>query len=162
MKSLYKNQNIITADEPLIIHGCNAQGVMGAGVALAIKNRFPEAYRSYRNAYLANDGLVLGSVIIVPCEDKLGLKYIGNCITQEFYGKDKKQYCDYDAITDCLISIKNFCEELDLNTFAMPKIGCGLGGGDWRTVSIIINTIFINTNITPVIYDNHSEINPNQ
>lgn len=152
MKELYKYKNIVTAKEPLIIHGCNAQGVMGSGVALAIRNRFPQAYKSYRDAYLA-DNLTLGSVIIVPCEDNLGLKYIGNCITQKFYGRQNKQYCDYDAIFNCLTSVKSFCEELSIETFAMPKIGCGLGGGSWNIVLPIIQTIFSSSYITPVIYD---------
>jgi O-acetyl-ADP-ribose deacetylase (regulator of RNase III) len=30
----------------VIVHGCNCQCAMGAGIALSIKNQFPEAYEA--------------------------------------------------------------------------------------------------------------------
>ena len=47
-----KNLNIINDDllnspDRIIVHGCNAQGVMGAGVAKAIRTKYPEAYSNY-------------------------------------------------------------------------------------------------------------------
>jgi O-acetyl-ADP-ribose deacetylase (regulator of RNase III) len=156
MKIEYKSDNIITAPEPLIIHGCNCQGVMGSGVALAIRNRFPRAFGSYRATYIGNDNkLELGTVIFVTHTDPVTLKYIGNCMTQEYYGRvPNTQYCDYNAIEKCLLEVKSFCVDSEIDSFAMPKIGCGLGGGDWNIVSNIIEKVFIDSNITITIYDN--------
>jgi len=47
-----KNQNLFDNTSPsrttIIIHACNTQGVWGAGVALEMKRRFPQAYGAYR------------------------------------------------------------------------------------------------------------------
>jgi O-acetyl-ADP-ribose deacetylase (regulator of RNase III) len=154
----YRNQNIITAEEKLIIHGCNCQGVMGSGVALAIRNRFPRAYEKYKDQLI----FTLGTVQFVECKDKLGTKWIGNCLTQQFYGRNKVQYCSYDAIQKCLEEVVHFCAKNNITAFAMPKIGCGLGGGNWKIVSNIVEEVTADRNILAIIYDNHQEVNPTQ
>lgn len=155
MKLEYKTDNIIFAPEELIIHGCNAQGVMGSGVALAIRNRWPRAYAYYRGAYERNKKkLELGTVIYIADFNPTP-KYIGNCITQEYYGRDSSvQYCSYEAIEKCLLEVKNFCLDNNIHAFAMPKIGCGLGGGKWEVVLKIIEKVFSDTELTVVVYDN--------
>jgi O-acetyl-ADP-ribose deacetylase (regulator of RNase III) len=156
MKLEYKTDNIISAPEHLIIHGCNCQGVMGSGVALAIRNRFPKAYRDYVNLY-ATQGLYLGFGQFVECKDKLGSKWIFNAFTQEYYGRvPNTQYCDYKAIENCFETVKEFCSAKEFGAFAMPKIGCGLGGGDWQVVLKIIEKVFSDTDLTVVVYDNHA------
>lgn len=155
MKIQYKTDNIITAEEPLIIHGCNCQGVMGSGVALAIRNRWPLAYEKYKEQWVFKGILPLGVAQFIECKDKLGTKWIGNCMTQEYYGRvEGTQYCSYEAIEKCLVEIRRFCKDENLDSFAMPKIGCGLGGGDWNIVSKIIEKVFANTNLIITIYDN--------
>ena len=39
MKIIYKQGDLLEAEEVVIVHGCNAQGVVGSGVALAIRNK---------------------------------------------------------------------------------------------------------------------------
>jgi O-acetyl-ADP-ribose deacetylase (regulator of RNase III) len=129
---------------------------MGSGVALAIRNRFPKAYRDYVNLY-ATQGLYLGFGQFVECKDKLGSKWIFNAFTQEYYGRvPNTQYCDYKAIENCFETVKEFCSAKEFGAFAMPKIGCGLGGGDWQVVLKIIEKVFSDTDLTVVVYDNHA------
>ncbi len=71
----------------------------------------------------------MGYVLPVASKNKVIL----NCITQEFYGKDNKRYVSYDAVDECMQEL-NIYEEI-----AMPKIGAGLGGGDWSVIEAIIN-----------------------
>lgn len=47
MKLNVKQGDLLAVNTGCIIHGCNAQGVMGAGVALAFKNKYPAAYTRY-------------------------------------------------------------------------------------------------------------------
>ena len=64
MQIEYRTGDLLEAAEPVIVHGCNAQGSMGAGVARAIRDRYPAAYAAYRaahEAYLA-DRALLGDV----------------------------------------------------------------------------------------------------
>lgn len=120
----------------VIIHGCNAQGVMGSGFAKEVKTRFPAVYEAYILA--AQDGLKLGQIIPVQVGPH---KYIVNAITQEFYGNDGRRYVDYDAVKKCFEETDAFMYSLPISPRELhfPKVGCGLGGGDWEIISKIID-----------------------
>lgn len=145
MKIRYVKGDLIRADEEIIMHGCNAQGVMGSGVAKAIRNRWPYAYEVYAYEHKIH-GLELGEVVWAKCEDKL----IANCITQANFGRDGEQYCDYEAIRKCCQTVVAQASVRGNKAVAMPQIGAGLGGGDWRTIEAIIEEEFIE--IKPVVY----------
>lgn len=55
---------------------------------------------------------------------------------------DGKRYLSYDALYKCMENLKDACEYYQVNEVAMPKIGCGLAGGNWEIVKEIILTIF--------------------
>ena len=129
----YKTGNLLNVVDGVIIHGCNAQGVMGSGVALAIKTKYPDAYRAYKD-FEAKHGLKLASVSIRRVDTKL---HIANAITQEFYGTDPViQYASYGAIHLAFEKLhKHFPAEVP---FHFPKIGAGRGNGDWLVISQLI------------------------
>ena len=77
------NADLLLAPERIIAHGCNAQGVMGSGVAKAIKEKWPGAYKEYRQIYL-DRGLTLGRNI--HYHFRTDKKLIVNCITQKIDG----------------------------------------------------------------------------
>lgn len=130
----YVNEDLLSTDCGCIVHGCNAQGVMGSGVAKLIRERYPQAYKFYKTCYNVNK-LTLGTNQYVHTEGKI----IVNAITQEFYGRDGRQYVSYEAIRSCMKELKQylFSRKL-LPSVAMPKIGSGLGGGDWVIIEHII------------------------
>lgn len=139
----YIKGDLLNTTDSIIAHGCNAQGVMGSGVALAIKNKWPEVYESYKAAYSA--GLVkLGYCQLVKTHDK---KIVANIITQEYFGKDGKKYVDYDAVKIGLTMLRKYMDAKDIASVSMPKIGCGLGGGSWDKMSKIIEEILKNKNV---------------
>lgn len=144
-KIVYKKGNLLEAPEAIIAHGCNAQGVMGSGVAKAIKAKWPEAYRAYRHHYESRNGLFPGEVIWATVQDN---KLIANCITQCEFGRDGKRYTEYDAIRECMHTINKF-EQPEMG-LALPLIGAGLGGGDWDIISQIIEEEV--TSVDPVVY----------
>lgn len=154
MKIIYKKGNLITATESVIIHGCNNRGVMGSGVAMDIRRAFPDAYTEYKRCFKTLDlqpvRLNLGDVIWI-----FERKWIGNCITQDGYGKDGKKYVSYDAVRKCM-RIINHSHHLKnhangLVDVAMPLIGAGLGGGDWNIISEIIEKESLT--FQPVVYE---------
>lgn len=151
MKIIYKKGDLLQCTESWILHGCNAQGVMGSGVALAIRKKYPSAYAAYI-ASIQHDGMQLGRVTYAEQEDG---KTIFNGITQEYYGKDGRRYVDYQAITDVIWLINKYAVSLNkikesYIPVAMPKIGAGLGGGDWDIISEIIEEQSFN--FQPVVY----------
>ena len=148
-KIIYRKGNLLDTDCMLIAHGCNAQGVMGSGVAKAIRAKYPDAYNEYKKRY-DNQGLNLGDIIPVVIYQHHN-KIIINCITQEFYGRDSdKIYVNYTAIEQCMRKINNYYS-IGVDCIALPKIGAGLGGGDWNAISDIIEREL--TNIQPIVYE---------
>lgn len=128
-----------------ILHGCNAQGVMGSGVAKQIKTKYPEAYTAYKQLYnsMPKDQLI-GRYCIASVYDNLS---IINAITQEKYGTDGKRYTSYDAVSEV-------CNELaqqfgnDEVVIAIPKkFASDRGGACWKTIKQLIKSEFKDKNI---------------
>lgn len=149
MKIIYKTGDLLSCTEPWILHGCNAQGVMGSGVAKLIKDKYPSAYQAYM-ASIPLNGMELGRVTYA---EQMDGKIILNGITQEYYGRiSERCYVDYQAITDVIWLVnKHAYHQKDIISVAMPKIGAGLGGGDWEIISGIIEAY--STNFQPVVYE---------
>lgn len=116
-----------------IAHGCNCQGVMGAGVALQIRNKFPSVYREYQLYCEHNKGSLLGMIEVVPVFE-VDIAII-NCFTQDLYGRESF-LVKYGAILECMKRINSHVPEG--SKVIMPKIGAGLGGGNWEIISKII------------------------
>lgn len=146
MKIIYRRGSLFDCEESLIAHGCNAQGKMGKGIALGIKNRFRFAYNDY-----VKSPKKLGTVIRSASLSHL----IYNCITQQNYGNNPNiQYVDYDAVRSCIKFISDdlhlWKNDPDLMRVAMPRIGSSLGNGDWSVIENIIEQE--SKNFTPVVY----------
>lgn len=143
MKIKYVKGDLLTTDIPNIVHGCNSHGVMGSGVAKAIRSKYPMAYEDYRSMYYSY-GLDLGNIAISRQEDG---KTIYNAITQKDYGRDpSKIYVSYWAIANVFRMI----DSINIDEIAMPMIGAGLANDDWNVISAIIeNTL---TRVKPTVY----------
>ena len=145
MDIVYETGDLLATPYPLIVHGCNAQGVMGSGVAKLIREKFPCAYEAYKTKFIA-EGLKLGEVIFVPISNKI----IANAITQEFYGRDGKCYVSYESINTAMELVNSYASKHEIAHVALPLIGAGYGGGSWKIISNIIQEKLTDT--TPVVY----------
>lgn len=151
MDIIYKKGDMFEGPEPWLLHGANAQSVMASGVAKTVKELYPSAYQAYL-AMKDIGHMRLGGVSFAAQEDG---KVMFNGITQEFYGRDGKRYVDYDAVKE-VIQAMDHMAILEHNQHegtihvAMPKIGAGLGGGDWGTIACIIEDYSLH--FQPVVY----------
>lgn len=146
MKIEYRQGDLFQTDIRHIVHGCNAQGVMGKGVAKIVRDLYPKAYEEYRSRCLWNNALVLGTIQFVDC----GSKVIINAITQKHFAKaynDPTRYVSYDAVAECMAEINR---QLEGQQLAMPRIGAQLGGGKWEILESIIEGEL--TDVQPVVY----------
>lgn len=128
-------QNILEVSQGIIGHQVNAMGVMGAGLAKQIANKYPTNYRAYRNAY-NNGDLKLGSLILHQLSPQLR---IGNLVAQDKYGTDKR-YTNYEYLAESLGHLHNISIKYHLTPYLPLGLGCGLAGGDWSIVSKLIST----------------------
>ena len=153
MDILYVTGNVCEASQKAMAHGCNAQGQMGKGVAKAVRDKWPNVYEIYNLRY-RTFGLNVGEIIPVLTPDG---KLILNCITQDRCRKTGDAsnpdavFVDYDAILKVFETINDKVIDWDVTEVAMPRIGAGLGGGDWAIISKIIEDT--STNYQPVVYD---------
>lgn len=133
-----KSGNILSVTEGIIVHGCNARGVMGSGLAKQVKDLYPKAFLDYKEQ-LARNPNPLGSVIFSAVGDGL---MIANAITQENYGRDSsKVYVDYEAISSTFQIIAGLAVAVEAHVH-YPFIGAGLANGDWKKIDNIIDDIF--------------------
>lgn len=154
-------------------HGTNCQGRMGSGIALTIKQLFPEVYNTYMRQY-NHEGLQLGNVSMVLPADHEHFVFF-NCNTQDKYRGFKnedgtvephgKVYADYDAIRECferineiVMSMKGvtpiFSESDEPITnieVHFPLIGAGLANGEWNLIAAMIDEA-LDDSITKVLW----------
>lgn len=126
----YVKQNITSVKRGVIAHGCNYVGVMGAGVAAALKNEHPECFTEYAvwlRDHFPNRKDALGKTQFVKINEEL---YVANCITQGLMGYDG-QMATPEAIKSSLYEAFHHAAVEGLPIY-LPKIGAGLGGLDWE------------------------------
>ena len=143
----YLTGDLLKSPHKVLLHGCNDHGAMGSGIAKQIRAQFPNVYEIYHLRY-KTFGLNLGDIIPVQTLDG---KIIVNCITQHGAGHDGRKYVDYDAVEACFLQLNERAIDWEVSEMAMPRIGAGLGGGDWKVISEIIERC--STNFEPIVYD---------
>lgn len=161
-----KQGNLLDASENIIVHQVNCQGVMDAGVARQIKEKWPNVYEHYirmvktfykfsipREKLL---GEVCWDIVQEGIRDGEHDKWIASIFGQLDYNKKGENKCqtDYDALKKGFITIANNASWFD-DSVAMPyMIGCGRGGGDRRKVLEIIHEVFDPLeNVNVVLYE---------
>lgn len=119
-------------DFDVIAHCANCFCTMGAGIALQIKNKYPEAY-SADCATTKGDLNKLGTI----SHTSLSKPVIVNLYGQfDFRGRRVgKMDLDYNALRLALRAMK---EKFSGKIFGLPKIGSDLAGGDWTIIEKII------------------------
>lgn len=137
----------VSAGMRIIAHVCNDRGGWGRGFVQAISRRWPQPEAAYREWYrtgVSEGGMgpwfALGQVHLVYVEEDL---IVANMIAQHGYAnkQPRKTALDYDALESCLEDLASVLDERIVlrSTIHMPRIGTGLGGGNWKYVESIIN-----------------------
>lgn len=143
-----KKGDLFNTNCQIIAHGVNCSGGFGSGVAGQIARLFPFA----KTCYLAKhhgEKWHLGDIQFVECSKEN--KIIANCATQFYYGKNGV-YVDYPAVGKCFSKLLDYAEENNLGV-AMPKIGCGLAGGEWSEVCKIIQQAMQNRKVYVEVWE---------
>ncbi|MEN0063127.1 MAG: macro domain-containing protein [Myxococcota bacterium] len=120
----------------VIVHGCNCQCAMGAGIAKSIRDQFPEAYAADR-ATPKGDATKLGTVSTAEVL-RDGVRFtVVNAYTQVHWrGRGRK--VDYDAVRAAMAAVgRRFTGQ----RIGYPRIGAGLAGGDWTVIAGLIDEV---------------------
>lgn len=136
-----------------LVHGVNCQGVMASGIAKQIRETFPECYGRYIE-YTAERKK--HNAPVKPGDVQLWIRsgrVIANLYSQDNYGYNGNRYCSYDGIEVGLRHLRDEVLEAQ-DIVGMPKIGAGLGGGDWNIIQSIILSVFPDRDILVFELDN--------
>lgn len=147
---LTQNIDIFDADVAIIAHQVNCIGVMGGGLALQVRRRFPSVYEDYR-LKCESEGInnLLGTMQI--CKVSANNLYVCNLFGQPIPMGGVAVATDYVALQNCLIQLREFAEKHKRNCAVPYKIGCALGGGDWDIVYNMLYEIFRDSSIVCII-----------
>lgn len=132
--------NLLACNANILCHQVNYYGVMGAGVALAIKNKLlsPKQYRNYQQFCQKNGEDALGQVQLCEIATR---RYIANCFCQNGQSR-KKCVTNYEEMEKCFATIEHFARTNNLSVAFPGYMGCGIAGGDWVMVRLIIEKYF--------------------
>src|SRR5262245_11121739 len=131
----------------VIVHGCNCQCVMGAGIAKTIKQTFPEAYKAdltTKKGSRAKLGCISAATILSGCNELQIVKGF-----TQFHWRGSGVLVDYDAVRNVMREMK---ARFGGRRIGYPKIGAGLAKGDWGLIAEIINAELTGEDHTLVEY----------
>lgn len=144
------NKDITTIESGTIVHQVNCQGVMGSGVALAIKNKWPQVYASYLEFYKyeveVNERDLLGRIDICPINEELSVvNLFGQLDYRSALGSTTK-FTSYGAWEKGLenLLVAKIYDKISGPIYMPYLIGCDRGGGNWEILSRMIDDVFPN------------------
>jgi O-acetyl-ADP-ribose deacetylase (regulator of RNase III) len=139
----------------IIAHICNDIGAWGAGFVVPLGKKYPLVKSSYL-AWAVKEELIpfrLGRMKLVPVAWTAFVShvFVANMIAQEGCGwNNGVPPIRYNALEDCLAELVLHARSLNASVH-MPRIGCGLGGGTWSEVELLINKHLPNIDVK--VYD---------
>ncbi|MBL4686074.1 MAG: macro domain-containing protein [Nannocystaceae bacterium] len=127
--------NLLLAEVDALINTVNTQGVMGKGIALQFKKAFPEVFQSYSRACKSGE-VVPGRVHVV--HRLVAPRFIINFPTKKHWRNPSK----LEYVRDGLVDLVKQVRALKIQSIAIPPLGCGYGGLDWKNVRPLIEAAF--------------------
>ena len=121
--------DVTEADAEALVNTVNCVGVMGRGIALQFKRRYPDNFRAYAAACNRGD-VEPGRVFVFETGQLTNPRYIINVPTKRHW-RAKSRLEDIDA---GLKSLMQEVRERNIRSIAIPPLGCGMGGLDWNQV----------------------------
>ena len=129
----FRSGDLFESGAVAIINAVNCVGVMGKGLALQVKQAYPEVFKKYSED--CKKGLVkLGQVHVVDRHATDAPLMVINSPTKGHWRARSR----YEDIRTGLKSLKSVIMELNIESVAIPPLGCGLGGLDWVKVRKLI------------------------
>lgn len=123
----FRRDNLLETDAEALVNTVNTVGVMGKGIALQFKKRFPENFKAYERACKSGE-VKIGKMFTVSLNSLTNPRYIINFPTKRHWRERARVEYVREGLEDLLHEI----ERLDLHSIAVPPLGCGNGGLDWK------------------------------
>lgn len=139
----YIEGNIFTSPAQVIVNTVNTVGVMGKGIALSFKKRYPQMFEVYRKACDKHQ-LTIGKLMLFYAPDHWVLMFP----TKEHWRNPSK----LEYLEAGLKKFVNTYADKRITSIAFPKLGCGNGELAWDSVKPIMEKYLKPLPITVYIY----------
>lgn len=126
----YCEGNLMESACEAIVNTVNCIGVMGKGIALKFKQRYPEVFRAYNSACRRGEVRV-GQVHCLRASDG---KLVINFPTKEHWRNSSRIEWIEEGMRDLVRAVRAH----EVKSLAMPRLGCGNGGLDWDDVHPVV------------------------
>lgn len=148
----YVKGDIFNSPSKIIVNTVNTVGVMGKGVALEFKKRYPDMFERYQEL-CENQLLDVGKLYLWRESEKWVLLF-----------PTKKHWRNPSKLEYIEMGLQKFADNWDklgTNTIAFPRLGCGNGGLDWREVKPLMEKYLSRIPMQILVYvDNYNDIVP--
>lgn len=125
--------NLLDADVQAVVNTVNTVGVMGKGIALMFKERFPENFTAYEAASKRGE-VQVGHMFVTASVELSGPRWIINFPTKKHWRNPSK----LEWVAQGLKSLREVIAEKRIRSIALPPLGSGNGGLDWADVRPLV------------------------
>ena len=141
---IFRIGDIFSSDMKTLVNTVNCVGVMGKGIALEFKKRYPKMYREYM-AMCENGHIRPGKPYYY--EDAEGNSVLNFPTKDHWRSPSKLSY-----IIDGLQWFRDNYDKLGITSIAFPPLGCGNGGLSWNVVGPLMYQYLHDLEIDIVVY----------
>lgn len=143
--TVINNKNIFDTKCQTIVNTVNCVGVMGKGIALEMKNRYPDMFDKYKS-FCDKKLIEIGKLWLYKNDDN---KWILNFPTKIHW----KNNSEYEYIEKGMQKFVETYKEKNITSIAFPMLGCSNGGLDKDTVlNIMVKHLIKCDNLIIEIY----------
>jgi O-acetyl-ADP-ribose deacetylase (regulator of RNase III) len=123
----FREGNLLEADAEALVNTVNTVGVMGKGIALQFKKKFPENFKAYKQACDEKE-VKIGKMFVFSFDRLSNPRYIINFPTKNNWREKSRLEYVREGLDDLVREVR----ELGIHSMAVPPLGCGNGGLDWE------------------------------
>jgi len=132
---LHAEGDLLATDAEALVNTVNTVGVMGKGIALQFKQAFPDNYVAYETA-CRREEVQIGKMFVFHRPNNP--RTIINFPTKKHW-KGKSRIEDIKSGLKSLIDV---VKRERIHSIAVPPLGCGNGGLEWKDVKPLIEEAF--------------------
>ena len=130
--------SLLDADVEALVNTVNTVGVMGKGLALQFKRRFPSNFEVYAGACRRGE-VQVGRMLVVEITQRLVTRFIINFPTKKHWRDPSR----LEYVRSGLVALVSEIRTRDIRSIAIPPLGCGNGGLTWSEIRPLIDQAMI-------------------
>jgi O-acetyl-ADP-ribose deacetylase (regulator of RNase III) len=125
----FRQGNLLEVEAEAVVNTVNTVGVMGRGIALMFKERYPDNFKAYAAACKAGE-VHIGRMFVTATGELSGPRWVINFPTKQHW----RQPSRIEWIEEGLRDLVRVVREKGIRSLALPPLGCGNGGLEWQDV----------------------------